>query len=399
MLRSSNLKLFPVFLVAYELISYLSIDAYLPAMPIIAQQFKVSDSLVQLTLTVIFLGNVFAQLLLGWISEQYSRRKILLWGGAVFVISSFMAAFSPGIEVLIFARFLQGMAITSLIIAGYSTIHVLYDQEQAVKIIAWMGSITVFAPAVGPILGAFIMKLASWRWIFLILSLAASFCLIYLYKIMPETASQDGHKSNFILLIKKYLKTTFNPRFLRPASVWCLLFAGMTAWSICGPFFVISYLKYNPIAFGVVQGLIFAFFILGTRCIGWLLKRYSLKGIATLCSIIVLISGFLAILFSLLKIFTLVSLIATLLPLIFTLGIGFPVFSRLAVESNDESVMIKVSLYSLLLNISSFFMGVIALSLLENKFSFLLVIAILAFSSFALSFYKLPFEKAGGAEK
>lgn len=74
-------------------------------------------------------------------------------------------------------------------------------------------------------------------------------------------------------------------------------------------------------------------------------------------------------------------------------------FSRLAVESNDESVMIKVSLYSLLLNISSFFMGVIALSLLENKFSFLLVIAILAFSSFALSFYKLPFEKADGAEK
>lgn len=262
MLRSSNLKLFPVFLVAYELISYLSIDAYLPAMPIIAQQFKVSDSLVQLTLTVIFLGNVFAQLLLGWISEQYSRRKILLWGGAVFVIASFMAAFAPGIEVLIFARFLQGMAITSLIIAGYSTIHVLYDQEQAVKIIAWMGSITVFAPAVGPILGAFIMKLASWRWIFLILALAASFCLIYLYKIMPETASQDAHKSDFILLIKKYLKTTFNPRFLRPASVWCLLFAGMTAWSICGPFFVISYLKYNPIAFGVVQGLIFAFLFL-----------------------------------------------------------------------------------------------------------------------------------------
>lgn len=359
MLSSSNKKLFPVFLVSYELISYLSVDAYLPAMPTIATQFDVSDSLVQLTLTLIFLGNVFAQLLLGGISEQYSRRKILLWGGVLFVAASFLAAFSPGIISLLIARFLQGMAITSLIITGYSTIHVLYDQEQAVKIIAWMGSITVFAPAIGPLLGALILKLASWRWIFLILAVGATYCLIYLFKLMPETANSDTPKSSFQLLAKKYWKTTMDPLFIRPASAWCLLFAGLTAWSICGPFFVISYLQYDPITFGIVQGLIFAFFILGTRCLGWLLRFYALRGIATLCSIIVLVSGLLALIFSITGLFTLTTLIATLLPMVFSLGVGFPVFSRLAVESNDEPVIIKVSLYSLLLNLSSFLWGLL----------------------------------------
>jgi len=80
------LNLFPIVMVFYEISNYLANDAYLPAMPRIANQLHTTNHLVQLTLTAFFLGNATMQLILGPISDRYGRRMLLLSGGVVFII-------------------------------------------------------------------------------------------------------------------------------------------------------------------------------------------------------------------------------------------------------------------------------------------------------------------------
>lgn len=93
------------------------------------------------------------------LSERYGRRKLLLSGGGLFILSPLMVLI-PWFNVLLLARFLQGIALTSMLVTGFSTIHSFYQQEEAVKWIAWLGSLSILSPALGPLLGAVIMKLA-----------------------------------------------------------------------------------------------------------------------------------------------------------------------------------------------------------------------------------------------
>ena len=84
MLKKNSPLLFPLTLVVYEIICYLSNDMYLPALPEMMRYFHMSTSESQLTLTWWFLGLATAPLFLGVLSDQHGRRPVLLWGGAAY---------------------------------------------------------------------------------------------------------------------------------------------------------------------------------------------------------------------------------------------------------------------------------------------------------------------------
>lgn len=102
--------LFPLLVVLYEIAVYLSNDAYVPAMPHIATQLSASYHLLQLTITICFLGSAISQLFLGPISDHFGRRLVVLLGGMVFLASTLTCGLSHSITVLLIARFVQGIS-------------------------------------------------------------------------------------------------------------------------------------------------------------------------------------------------------------------------------------------------------------------------------------------------
>src|SRR3990167_5344961 len=174
--------LFPVLLALYEICTYLSNDAYLPALPHIAHDLFTTNHLVQLTLTTWFMGSASMQLFLGPISDKIGRRPVLLFGGLVFITVTIGCAVSQNIYWLLILRFIQGATITSMIVAGYATIHELFDRDKAIHTLSMMASITVLAPSFGPLFGALILQFGSWRVIFAILAGWACIVLLGLQK-------------------------------------------------------------------------------------------------------------------------------------------------------------------------------------------------------------------------
>lgn len=386
---SKSVKNFPILLVLYQLANYLSTDAYLPAMPAIAKEFSTSEYMVQNTLTIFFLGNIIAQFVLGPLSEKYGRRRIMLTGGLLFIAASILTIFCSTIKILFLARFLQGFAVTSMLISGSSTIHAMFDRENAVKTLAWMGSITILAPALGPLLGAVILEIANWRWIFVFLLVWASLCLLALYFYMPETCEKKPELPG-IHFIRPYIDIIETWAFLKPTLIVCLLFSAMIAWGVAAPFLIINSLDYSIFVFGLLQAFIFFTFILGTHLVGPLLKKFPLDVLAKTLSLIAGIGGLIGYALDFVFPGYLINMVLPLLPFTFSLGIGFAVFNRLAIESNDQPLGIKVSLFSFFTGISAFLTSLLTsyfFSASPSSFAlllFLLAIGILIINQYSI---------------
>lgn len=373
-LSEKILNLFPIIMVFYEISNYLANDAYLPAMPRIANQLQTTNHLVQLTLTAFFLGNATMQLILGPISDKYGRRMVLLSGGIVFIATTLICAFSNNIYILLIVRFFQGSAVTSMIVAGYATIHAMYDQVRAIKTLAWMNSITVLAPALGPLFGAIILLVGDWRLIFIVLTIWATVGWVALFKLMPETCDSPI-PINPKKIVKQYWQVLCNWQFLKPILALSLLFAAMIAWIAAGPFLVMESFHYSAVAFGLMQALVFGSFILGTRFVGQYIEQIPLRKITKISILLAILGGTSGFILSLIFKEYIILAVFPMMIFAFGAGMGFPVFNRLAIEGSSESMGIKMALFASFMGISGLFGSIIIGSLYTGTvFGFTLIL-------------------------
>jgi MFS family permease len=193
------------------------------------------------------------------------------------------------------ARFIQGSAVCSLIVAEYATIHELYDTHRAIQVLALMGSVGILAPAFGPLLGGLILEIANWRYLFGLLAISAVLALIFLTKWMPESHPKENRLPfKFKNIFLSYYLIIKNKNFMLAAIVLCLIYGGLIAWLSMGPLLITEAYHYSPLMFGFFQALIFSMFILGNLLIKKAMKYFLIKKIILLGLILTLASRIVA---------------------------------------------------------------------------------------------------------
>lgn len=271
---------FPIFLILYEFAANLSNDMYVAAMPEIVQDFASRDQLVALTMTAWLLGSSSIELLMGPLSDRYGRRPVLFIGGAIFLLSSLGCAVAPGLIWLIVARFFQGLGVCALMVAGYAAVHEWYPDQKAVSILAWLGTATVVAPMVGPIIGGELLYLGDWRLIFWVILALAVVGLAGLWLVMPESnILRDREALKPRRFMRVYLRVAQNLRFMLSAISYGFGYSGLYVWIAVSSFVLIELLKKSPEKYGLVQMPIFGAYFIGAKGIKYLLphviRRYE----------------------------------------------------------------------------------------------------------------------------
>ncbi|MCZ6914684.1 MAG: MFS transporter [Rickettsia endosymbiont of Ixodes persulcatus] len=254
--------LFPISLILYEFPLYFSNNLFLPALPEITKSYQVTNAIGQLSIAYWFLGASFFQVFLGPLADHYGRKKILLGGGVLFVFVTLLCSLTHHITWFLIGRFLQGCVVSTILVAGYATIHEVMEREQAVKTISWMGGITVLAPAIGPLLGGLLLQWMNWRELFIALTGFTVLSLYLLYAFMPQGRANSGRlKLTKIFLDYRTILTSF--QFWTHTLFFCFLFASLMAWNTLSPFYLMDYFKFNRLQFGYIQLFVFGFFIAG----------------------------------------------------------------------------------------------------------------------------------------
>ncbi|MBJ8342616.1 MFS transporter [Antrihabitans sp. YC3-6] len=126
-------------------------------------------------------------LLGGALGDRLGRRKVFVWGTIGFAVASVLCGLAWNIEVLIAARVLQGIAGAMLTPGSLALISASIDpRDRGAAIGLWSGLGGV-AGAIGPLLGGWLVEVASWRAVFLInVPLAVAVVLVSLRHV-PES--------------------------------------------------------------------------------------------------------------------------------------------------------------------------------------------------------------------
>jgi DHA1 family bicyclomycin/chloramphenicol resistance-like MFS transporter len=148
----------------------LSIDLYLPALPDLTDDLSASPSSVQLTLTGVLVGLGLGQLVIGPLTDIYGRRRPLLVGIAVHVVTALLCAVAPTILVLDVLRVLQGVGAAAATVVAMAVVRDLFTGRAAAAVISRLVMVMGLAPVVAPSLGSAVLEVGSWRAVFVVLA-------------------------------------------------------------------------------------------------------------------------------------------------------------------------------------------------------------------------------------
>ena len=141
---------------------------YLPALPMVAVEFGVSEAAMQATLTAFLLGSCLGFAFYGSAADRFGHRLAFTLTGAVFVAASLAAAMADGIGQLVAARFVQGAGSVAGIVTARATIRVILPNDRAMQAMSILSAVIALSPAVSPLIGAGVLHLADWRATFLV---------------------------------------------------------------------------------------------------------------------------------------------------------------------------------------------------------------------------------------
>jgi EmrB/QacA subfamily drug resistance transporter len=130
----------------------------------------------------------------GAAGDQMGRRRIFIVGISIFALASIGCGLAPGVEVLIFARAIQGVGAALLIPCALAIIGATFgEKERGAAIGVWSGASAIAAGG-SPLLGGWLVDHLSWRAIFLINPVIAVPTILIALRHLPESIDPDAKK-------------------------------------------------------------------------------------------------------------------------------------------------------------------------------------------------------------
>lgn len=188
-----------LFLGALTALTPLSIDMYLPALPLMPSVFHTSPSTIQLTLSMTVLGIAIGQLFGGPISDIIGRKKPLIIGNLLCALATFACASAQSVEFLLIARFLAGFTGAIGVVIAKAVSRDLASGKELVQLLALLMMVNGLAPVIAPLIGGQILAFTTWRFVFLLLGIFSLLLLLasFIFKetLSIEKRQKDGLKS------------------------------------------------------------------------------------------------------------------------------------------------------------------------------------------------------------
>lgn len=137
----------------------------------------------------------------GWVADRFGARAIFTLALAIFTLASVFCGLSTEVHIFVAMRILQGVGGALMVPVGRLAVLRTTPKHQLIKAIATLTWPALVAPIIGPPLGGFITRYASWHWIFFInvpLGLAAIILSLRIIPDIRETERRSFDLSGFI---------------------------------------------------------------------------------------------------------------------------------------------------------------------------------------------------------
>ncbi|WP_284179282.1 multidrug effflux MFS transporter [Rhabdaerophilum sp. SD176] len=252
----------------------LSTDLYLPSLPSIARHFDVASGQAQLTLSAYLIGFATGLPLYGPVSDRIGRKKVVLFGLALYGCANLISAMAPSLEVLIASRGLQGLGAAAPLVVARAMVRDLHEGRRAAQELARMGTIMGVVPAIAPILGVGLELGFGWRSNFVATALLAAGLAAVVVSALPETLRQRATTPLTIFtVVGGFGALLRDRRFLPFALLAAACYSGLFAFISGSSFVYQQHFRLTPFLFAVS----FVVMVLGYMAGAFLAQRLALR--------------------------------------------------------------------------------------------------------------------------
>jgi len=180
------------------IMSILDITVVSVALRTFQQEFDATTAQVAWTMTGYTLALATVIPLTGWAADRFGTKRLYMLAIFLFTAGSVMCSTASSLELLVTYRVLQGLGGGMLMPLGMTILTRAAGPERVGRVMAVLGIPMLLGPIFGPILGGWLIDVASWHWIFLINLPIGIAALIYAAIVLPKDNVSPSESFDFV---------------------------------------------------------------------------------------------------------------------------------------------------------------------------------------------------------
>ena len=138
------------------------------ALPTISHDLGVTPAQTIWIVNAYQLAIAVSLLPLAALGDTMGYRTVYTMGLAVFTVASLVCATAPSVPILVAARVVQGLGAAGMMCVNIAIIRFIYPSSMLGRGVGNMAVVVGCSSAIGPSVGAAILSVATWHWLFLV---------------------------------------------------------------------------------------------------------------------------------------------------------------------------------------------------------------------------------------
>lgn len=183
---------FIAMMAALMALNALAIDIMLPGLQQIGESLGVEDpNHRQYVVSAYLFGFGVAQLLYGPLSDRFGRRKPLLAGLGIYIVSAIAVVFIPSFAGLLVLRFIQGLGSAATRVISVSIVRDIYGGRAMAEVMSLIMMVFMIVPIIAPGTGQVVLLFGNWHLIFAFIAVVGIIVTWWVARRLPETLHED----------------------------------------------------------------------------------------------------------------------------------------------------------------------------------------------------------------
>ena len=183
------------------IMSILDITVVTIALEEFREVFDATPAQVAWTMTGYTLALASVIPLTGWAADRFGTKRLYLLAVALFTLGSVLCSLADSIETLVLFRVLQGLGGGMLMPLGMTILTRAAGPDRVGRVMAVLGVPMLLGPIFGPILGGWLIEIASWHWIFLINLPIGIAAIVYAAIVLPQDSPQPSETFDWLGMV------------------------------------------------------------------------------------------------------------------------------------------------------------------------------------------------------
>ena len=191
-------------------VSAMVMNMFLPSLPNMTTYFDTEYRLMQLSVALYLAVSAVMQTIIGPVSDNLGRRKVLMGGVVLFMLATLGCIFAPTAEIFLVFRMCQAIIAVAMVLSR-AIVRDLYDQDQSASMIGYVTMGMAVVPMISPGIGGLLEEAFGWKANFWAFFIIGALLLWLVWADVGETA-QPSDKT-VLGQFREYPELLRSPRF------------------------------------------------------------------------------------------------------------------------------------------------------------------------------------------